>query len=314
MVWVIGADGLLGREVIKALKGKNIPCVGTDKEVDAENFSLLETFLKKTENENYYSHRKFKNPNDGKITWIVNCASLSDYRECEENPEKAEAANAKAALNIARLSHDNGAKMIHVSTSYVFGGDNAKSMKENDRKDPFGVFGKTKALGEDYVRSSLSRCYIIRTSKIFGEKKGTFVPSLIRAMTKNPELHAIKDSSESFTSAKDLASFIVLAIEKSDGAKKLFGKKSAPSYGVYNFANSGSASLFEFVKEVSEIAKKIGIVKNEINVLPSDITDNGTNLQYPKNLVLDCSLTEKEFKIKIPSWRESLKKIFGGMR
>ena len=72
--------------------------------------------------------------------------------------------------------------------------------------------------------------------------------------------------------------------------------------------------MFEFVKEVSEIAKKIGIVKNEINVLPSDITDNGTNLQYPKNLVLDSSLTEKEFKIKIPSWRESLKKIFGGMR
>ena len=310
MIWIIGANGLIGSETAKLLTEKKLSWIGSDTDEKLMNQQDMENFIQEKETENYYlSHRDSKNPDDGKISWIINCASLSNFKECEENPELAEEINSKLALNIARTARSHSAKLIHISTSYVFDGKNEKSYSENDEKNPTGIYGKTKARGEENVLSSTTQCYVIRTSKIFGSKQDSFLPQLIKILNQNSEINAIDNSYENFTSAKDFANIICTFIEKSSQAKSLFGKNSAPSYGIYNFSNGNSASSFDFLNEVNEVGKHAGLITGscKINAVKKNTAEE--NLYCPENLILNTHLIEKTLKIKIPGWKESLKKL-----
>lgn len=292
MIWVIGSQGLLGSAVVSHLAEKKMLVTGSDKEIDCTKYEVLENFINSKETEVYYSsHRNQKDPTEGKIDWIINCSSLLSYEDCGMSPEEAEKANEKAALNVARVSRSHGAKLIHVSSPFAFG--NTQS--------------------EEIVTQTMTQYYVIKTSKLFGKKEGSYIPSLISKINSSEDVSEINDQYENFTSVNEIASLISLIIDKSKNATSFFGKKSALSYGVYNFTNQGKATPFEFANFVLEEAKKKKLVKGNGKVVEAvenvEASGESKSSEISEEILLDSTLIEKSLRVKIPNWKDAVKKL-----
>ena len=145
MIWLIGCKGMLGSEVAKQLDEKKLPWVGTDREVDITDPQALTDFTNKIETAAYFPSDLRRA--DRKIRWIINCSAYTNVDKAEEEPELAEKLNATGPLNIARVARSIGAKLIHISTDYVFDGKGSSPYTEDMPKAPLGVYGRTKAAG-----------------------------------------------------------------------------------------------------------------------------------------------------------------------
>ena len=122
MIWLIGCNGMLGREVARQLKENNLSFVGTDKEVDITNPDALDAYQKNLMT-SFYSLDSKLPESEKSISWIINCSAYTNVDKAEEDTELAAKLNAEGPLNIARMARKLGAKLIHISTDYVFGGD-----------------------------------------------------------------------------------------------------------------------------------------------------------------------------------------------
>ena len=308
MIWVIGCNGMLGQEVCKQLSEQNLNYIGSGHEVDILNFTLLETFLKKTETNNYLaSHRNDKkDPDSGKIKWIINCSAYTQVDKAEDESDLCADINVTGVLNIARLCKNHGIKLIHISTDFVFDGKKTIPYLENDKKNPLSVYGKTKSEGEDKIISSMSQYYILRTSWLYGFKGKNFVYTMIKLMNSRSNLNIVCDQKGTPTFANDLASAIIKIIEKSYKSDGLFGSNSIPSYGIYNFSNEGAISWFDFAKKIYDLGRKYGKITQECDVNSCTTADYPTKAVRPAYSVLDKTKIQKELKIRIPEWETSL--------
>lgn len=308
MIWVIGCNGMLGQEVCKQLSELNLNYIGSGHDVDILNFALLETFLKKTETNNYLaSHRNDKkDPDSGKIKWIINCSAYTQVDKAEDESDLCADINVTGVLNIARLCKNHGIKLIHISTDFVFDGKKTIPYLETDKKNPLSVYGKTKSEGEDKIISSMSQYYILRTSWLYGFKGKNFVYTMIKLMNSRSNLNIVCDQKGTPTFANDLASAIIKIIEKSYKSDGLFGSNSIPSYGIYNFSNEGVISWFDFAKKIYDLGRKFGKITQECDVNSCTTADYPTKAVRPAYSVLDKTKIQKELKIRIPEWEKSL--------
>ena len=166
MLWLIGCTGMLGREFAYRLSEKKIPFVGTGSEVDIADAEKIEAFINKTESASFYASRDVKK--DNKIDWIINCAAYTAVDKAEEETEKAYRTNCTGALNAARTARARSAKLVHISTDYVFDGKERTPYTEDVPKSPINAYGKTKAESEDLIAQAMTQYYIIRTSWLYG--------------------------------------------------------------------------------------------------------------------------------------------------
>ncbi len=302
MIWVIGSENELGKEITDLLKQKQALFVTSDSELDILKYENLENFIKSKETEVYYSsHRNLKNPTEGKIDWIINCTSLFDgrYADTGENSKN------KMSLNVARVSREHGAKLIHIS----------------DFKD-----------NEVEISSTITQYYIIKTSGIFGKKAEGNFSRLISDLGSENRKDFQNASKMQYTSARDLAEVILSIIEKSKKATKLFGKNSALSHGTYIFTNKGSATPYEFAAFVYGELKKKKLVKNECTINPvsenkpasndvenlesaSEETDENRSVSSPdqrkteSTKIISSEILEKQLKYKNSDWKEAVKRM-----
>ncbi|MBD5403443.1 MAG: dTDP-4-dehydrorhamnose reductase [Treponema sp.] len=315
MIWLIGSKGMLGSEVAEELSSRGFLWIGSGSEVDITNPRAIENFITSSETQNYLDiHIKSKDPMERKIKWIINCAAYTAVDNAEDDVEKATAVNATGALHIARSARNHGAKLIHISTDYVFDGKSSVPYKENDAKNPTGVYGKTKSDGEDAICSAMTQYYIIRTAWLYGFYGKNFVRTMIKLFNEKDSIKVVSDQTGSPTCARDLASTIVTLIEKSQKATSIFGKNSALSYGIYHFTNKGKTTWFEFAKKIYELGKKCGKVTGECKILPCTTDEFGAKAPRPAFSVLCKEKIEKELHIKIPSWEQSLKTFLNDKR
>ena len=312
MIWLIGCKGMLGSEVAKQLDENKLPWVGTDKEVDITNPQALEDFVNKIETAAYFPSELPKQ--DRKINWIINCSAYTNVDKAEEEPELAEKLNAAGPLNIARTARSIGAKLIHISTDYVFNGKGTSPYTEEMPKDPLGVYGKTKAAGEDAIMKEMNTYYIIRTAWLYGYDGKNFVYTMTKAMSSHESVRVVNDQKGTPTFAPDLANVILRIIDKNDNAKSFFGKNSAPAYGIYHFTDAGQISWYDFALEIYKLGRKFGRITQECKVESCTTDEYGANVQRPAWSVLDKSKISKALKIKIPEWQNSLEKFMKNER
>lgn len=308
MIWVIGCNGMLGKEVCKQLTEKNLKFVGSGHEVDILKIENLESFLNKTETSNYISsHRDVnKDPDNGRIKWIINCSAYTAVDKAEDEQELCEAINSQGVLNIARVCKNHGIKLIHISTDFVFDGTKATPYTEKDQKNPISTYGKTKSAGEDQIISSMSQYYILRTSWLYGFNGKNFVYTMVKLMNSRSNLNVVCDQKGTPTFAPDLADSIIKIIEKTYKANGFFGSNSIPSYGIYNFSNEGSISWFDFAKKIYELGRKYNRITQECDVNSCTTSEYPTKAVRPAYSVLDKTKIQKELKIKISEWDKSL--------
>lgn len=312
MIWLIGNKGMLGSEVSRQLKEAKFPFVGTDKETDITDASALENFANNVLTDSYF-------PSDlphseRRITWIINCSAYTNVEKAEEDVELAEKLNSQGPLNIARLARKIGAKLIHISTDYVFNGKGKVPYTEEMPKEPLGIYGKTKSQGEEAIQKEMNTYYILRTAWLYGFDGKNFVYTMTNAMNKHDAVKVVNDQKGTPTCAVDLAEIIVKIITKSKKAKGLFGKDSAPAFGIYHFTDEGETTWFEFTQEIYRLGKKYGRITNECTVNPCTTQEYGAKVERPAYSVLSKEKISKELKIKIPDWQISLEKFIKNIR
>lgn len=224
-VLVTGANGQLGYDVVKELQKQNIECYGASRQdFDIVDFEATENFIK-----NYMPDA------------VIHCAAYTAVDKAEDEQGLCYLVNASATENIAKICKKINAKMLYISTDYVFDGTKDGFYEVYDKPNPINVYGKTKLLGEQAVQKILDKYFIVRISWVFGEHGNNFVKTMLRLGKERKELNVVADQYGSPTYTADLAPLLVEMI-KTD------------KYGVYHATNEGVCTWAEFAEEIFKIA------------------------------------------------------------
>ena len=198
-ILVTGANGMLAKEVKeKFTEGNEI--IATDvAELDITNEKAVMDYVMKTKPE-----------------YIINCAAYTAVDKAEENYDLADKINGDGPTNLAKAAKSTGAKLVHISTDYVFDGDLdvSKDYKEDDPKAPVTVYGKTKLHGEEGIEANMDEYYIFRTAWLYGVGGNNFVKTMTKLGSTRDEINVVSDQHGSPTYAKDLTEIIYQAIDK----------------------------------------------------------------------------------------------------
>jgi len=193
---------MFGTELCLLLEREKIPFIGTDKEVDITDPKALKDYL---------------SGND-EINCIVNCSAYTAVDKAEEEQELACKINSEGVANIALVAKSMGAKLIHISTDYVFNGQGNRPYREDDPVDPVGVYGKSKEAGERVIRDILEEHYILRTSWLYGKYGNNFVYTMLRLLKEKDSIGVVSDKKGTHTWTHDLAVAIKKIIDTDNDA------------------------------------------------------------------------------------------------
>ena len=229
--------------------------------------------------------------------YCINCAAYTAVDKAESEKESAFLINADAVGYLATACRNTGARLIHISTDYVFDGLSETPLKEGDPTNPINTYGASKLEGErqalqHYPEGTL----IIRTSWVYSEFGNNFVRTMIRLMKERPSINVVSDQVGSPTYAADLASAILHIL-------------TAPSFvpGLYHYSNEGRISWYEFALAIREL---IGSTC-EVNPIPT--AQYPTPAKRPRFSLLDKSLISAIYHLTIPEWQPSLVTCIGKM-
>jgi len=273
-ILVIGAGGQLGQclKTVAERRGINDIVFPAEQDANILNESGLNDLLAKE-----------------KPAYVINCAAYTAVDKAEDEVELAKAINETGAGYLASACLVNGATLIHVSTDFVFEGNEVKLLKEDDEAKPINVYGVTKLDGEKVVVSELPAHFIVRTSWLYSEYANNFVKTMLKLGAERDELNIIADQVGTPTYAIDLANAIFDIISS-----------SSATYGIYHYSNEGVTSWFDFAKAIFDISE----TAVKANPIPGSAYP--TKATRPAFSVMDKSKIKNTFNIKIPYWRDSL--------
>lgn len=277
-ILITGANGQLGKEMQKLLaNNKNFCAHFTDvEELDITDLNAVEQFT--TLNN---------------IDYIINCAAYTAVDLAEDNIEIADKINHIAVENLGKAARKANAKVIHVSTDYVFDGKSCRPYMENDKTNPQSVYGTTKLNGEKALAEILPNDHIIiRTAWLYSPYGKNFVKTMLNLGRTKSSLNVVADQIGTPTYAGDLANAIYQIIS---GDKWISG--------IYHFTNEGVCSWYDFTKTIHKIA---GITECVVN--PVSTEEYPVKATRPAYSVLSKSKIKQTFGIEIPYWVDSLEK------
>ncbi|MFC1972107.1 dTDP-4-dehydrorhamnose reductase [Chloroflexota bacterium] len=276
-VLVTGVSGQLGTDIVKAFKHhKVVPLTHAD--ADITDFDAIKGAC--------FQH---------KPDVIVNTAAYVRVDDCETNQDLAFRVNALGARNIAVVAEELGAKLAHISTDYVFGGEPGlrnTPYTEFDTPAPLSIYGKSKLAGEEFVRYLCRRHFIVRSSGLFGmagssSKGGNFIETILRLARERGKLTVVNDQIFSPTYTPDLAVKIARLLR-------------TELYGIYHITNSGSCSWYDFAREVLKLAGP------DTPILPIPSAKYPQKAQRPAYSVLDHFHLRLLGMDDMRSWQEGL--------
>lgn len=281
-VLVTGANGQLGNEMRLMAQNSSYHYIFTDvEELDITDFNAILQTVKEKE-----------------IQIIVNCAAYTNVDKAENDFDIANALNNIAVGRLANVAKAQNATLIHISTDYVFNGNNHIPYTEDDITDPIGVYGKTKLAGEETIKKVGCNYIILRTAWLYSKWGNNFVKTMQKLTLEKDSLSVIFDQIGSPTYAKDLAHAISLIIERN----------MLNQQGIYHYSNEGVCSWFDFAKEICELSG------HNCNITPIHSQDYPSKVTRPHYSVLDKTKFKETFGIPVPYWKDSLKKCINELK
>ena len=221
--------------------------------------------------------------------FCINAAAYTAVDLAETDIEKAFLVNADGAENLAEACAENNAQFIHVSTDYVFDGENNLAYTEEDFTNPLGVYGASKLAGDELALEVNPCSVILRTSWVYSEFGKNFVKTMLSLFATKEELNVVADQFGQPTNANDLAEAIMKIIKS---------EKITP--GIFNFSNLGRISWFDFAEKIAELSE----AKIKLNAI--ETSQYPTPAKRPKNSVLDLDKISKTYAIQLKPWEESI--------
>jgi dTDP-4-dehydrorhamnose reductase len=265
---VTGAAGMLGRDVMLAAGNAGHEVVGYGRvELDVTDPAQLRRRL------------ELERPDV-----VINCAAWTDVDGAETAEEAAFAVNGKGAGNVAAAAAEVEARIVHVSTDYVFDGAKGAAYVESDQPAPLSAYGRTKLAGEEAVAAANKRHFIVRSAGLFGVGGRNFVGTMLRLAEAQNEVTVVRDQVGSPTYTWHLAYGIVRLIEGIE-------------YGIHHMAAAGQCSWYEFAREIFEQAHV------ECRVLSITSEEFGAAAPRP---AFSALVSQREHAIRLPSWQDGL--------
>ncbi len=241
-ILITGCKGMLGTDLMNVLSAEAHDVVGSDvQELDITNLEATLAFIKRIEPD-----------------VVINCSAYTNVDACETEINLAYKVNSIGPRNLAIAAQEVGAKLVHISTDYVFDGNKGEAYLEGDFVNPLSVYGKSKLDGENHVKSLMNKYFIVRTQWLYGVHGKNFVKTMINLSKERTELMVVNDQFGSPTHTLDLCHAI----------SELINTKE---YGTYHITNSGIVSWFQFTKDIMEL-----IGKSDITVKPC------TTAEFPR--------------------------------
>jgi len=281
MIWLIGHKGMLGSKVLHCLDNAELPSIQSDIEVDITSPKALSAFV---------SNRI--------IDWVINCSAYTAVDQAEDEKDLAYKINAEGVLNIANICKSSNAKLIHISTDYVYDGTKKIPYQETDPPNPIGVYGASKLEGDLNLMNTLNRYLIVRTSWLYGENGNNFVASMLKFFSERSQLNIVDDQHGCPTYTEDLAQFIIGII-----------KTDSEDYGIYHFSNENETNWYQFGQKIFEFGKKYKLIDNNPEILPITTSQYPTKAARPKYTVFSKEKAKNVFGVEIRSWEEALEEF-----
>ena len=274
-ILVIGAKGMLGKDLVQVLRSslQTDEVLGWD--IDEIDIQEEKSTIAKIENL--------------QPRFVVNVAAYTDVDGCELHKEKAFAINAEGMRHVALGAVRGGARVLYLSTDYIFEGKKEKPYLENDRPNPLNVYGRSKLRGEQYVQEIVKDALIVRTQWLYGRYGNNFVDVILRQAREKEVLSVVNDQTGLPTYTVDLSKAISLLIERD-------------ARGIFHVANSDPCTWYEYAQRILELSGIKGV-----NVIPISSRELGRPATRPSHSVLDTRKFKQETGMTLRPWPEALK-------
>jgi dTDP-4-dehydrorhamnose reductase len=282
---VLGSNGQLG-QALAATVLKAMEFIGLDlPELDITNENAMLATCRET-----------------KPDVIVNAAAYTAVDRAESEIELATAANVDGPRNIAKAALDVGARLIHVSTDFVFDGKASMPYKPDAATNPLSVYGGTKRDGEVAILDAMpDTAAVVRTAWLYSKTGGNFVKTMLRLMSERDELSVVADQVGTPTWADSLAEAVWTLVA------------SPEIHGVYHWTDAGECSWHAFALAIQEEALSLGLLAEAIPIQPITTEEYPTAATRPRYSVLDCSTTCASLNLRQTQWRDNLRHMLKGM-
>ncbi|MGB7127946.1 MAG: dTDP-4-dehydrorhamnose reductase [Candidatus Rhabdochlamydia sp.] len=275
-IWILGGKGMLANVCAKMCIQRNLQFIADDRALaDITDYDQL------------LQRARLVQP-----THIINCAAYTNVDQAEKNPEIAFLVNATGASFVAKVAKLMDAHFIHISTDYVFSGDQQIPYCEEDVPCPLNVYGTSKLEGENLVLDIHPNTCVLRTSWVFGAGGKNFISSLLSLLQNQEEVHVIQDQWGCLTYCYDLASVILDLIQER---------------GIYHFVNQGICSRFDIAKELFEKLQDRVFCKR---VIPTSAANYVNMAKRPRFNVLGTQKISKKLNNSPRHWKEALGEFF----
>ncbi len=276
-IWIIGKKGLLGKTLTNLCMQKKLAHIATGhEEADITNRDQLARVAERE-----------------RPTHIVNCAAYTDVDGAEAHAAIAYSVNAEGAENSARVARTHGARLMHISTDYVFDGRGCEPYLETDGCNPTNLYGKSKLEGELRVMEQCPTACILRTSWVFGPGGKNFISSLLSHFKTRTEISAVADQIGRVTYCGDLAEAVLALLCHS---------------GIFHFANKGAVSRFEIAEALLRLAREKQMPMTCTSIQPVFSDAFPTVANRPSYSVLSTKKVENLLGCEPPSWKQALEK------
>jgi dTDP-4-dehydrorhamnose reductase len=224
--------------------------------------------------------------------YCINTAAYTNVEKAESEQKEAFLINAEAAHNLANVCKKHNVVLLHISTDYVFDGTKKTPYLEEDPTNPVNVYGASKLKGEQYISTSCSKHFIIRTSWLYSQHGNNFLNSMLEFARQKKALTITTQQKGTPTNANDLAQVLV-SIIKTGNAR----------YGVYHFSNQGEATWYDFAKAIFKATGEI----DAVNLAKTE--HYATFAKRPSYSILDCTKIIKNLGVQTSNWKTSLRAL-----
>ena len=270
-ILVTGASGQLGYDVERELERRGIEHLGTSsRELDITDREAVERLMA--------AYRPDA---------AIHCAAYTKVDLAEDEPERCWAVNADGTRNMAAACRETGAKLLYISTDYVFPGTGERSYETGDPTGPVNTYGRSKLAGELAVQSLLETYFIVRISWVFGKNGNNFVKTMLRLAETKAELSVVCDQIGSPTYTADLAPLLCDMVQ-------------TERYGIYHATNGGTCAWSEFAKAIFELADK------QVVVHPIPTSAYPTRAARPLNSRMSKECLHSNGFQELPEWKNAL--------
>ena len=281
---VTAAQGQVGHALTTLAKDSDIEMISLPREqLDITNPASIQTSIEQI-----------------KPDVLVNAAAYTAVDKAESDQQAAYQINETGAENLARACQQAGIPLIHISTDYVYSGEQSRPYTETDAAEPMNVYGASKLAGDRAIAAILDEHIILRTSWVFGRHGNNFVKTMLRLGKERDELGVIDDQHGCPTAAEDIALTILILCEAI--------KAGNGCWGLYHYCGQPTTSWYGFASSIFDRAKSMGFdLGVRIKAIPG--SDYPTPAKRPKSTILDCSKIKNQYNIDQPDWQARLDAI-----